>query len=73
MALFLAGNLPPHAFVVQLAVRDLDGGTEHILLSPEQALGFSLELGLGLDWAENDTIYAARSRSSGVLLSLGVE
>jgi dipeptidyl aminopeptidase/acylaminoacyl peptidase len=57
----------------RLAVRDVDGGAENVLLVSEEPLGFQTELGLGLDWAADDTIYVAKSPSSGLLLTLATE
>jgi len=59
----------------QLVVRDLTGEAEHVLRisSVGDFLGVSAESGLGLDWAENDTIYAATSPAFGLLLRLGTE
>ncbi len=58
---------------MHLAVRDLDEETENLLFSAEGPLGLQREFGLGLDWAEDDTIYAATSFSNGLLIRLGTE
>jgi predicted small lipoprotein YifL len=57
----------------RLAVRDVGGQTEHVLLTRKDHLGAGPAMGLGLDWAENDTIYAATSPFSGLLLRVGTE
>jgi Tol biopolymer transport system component len=54
---------------VQLAVRDLDGGTENVLLTLERTEGF-YGRGCSLTWAENDTIYLP---GSNLLLTLGIK
>ena len=58
----------------RLAVRDVDGDTENILLTDNGMGGFqagwSRYLGVGLDWAQTDTIYVATHRRSVLLLSL---
>jgi hypothetical protein len=57
----------------RLAVRDVEGGAENVLLASPEPLGFQTELGLGLDWAVDDTLYVATSPSSGLLLTLGTD
>lgn len=57
----------------RLAVRDLESETENALLISDDPLALNTELGLGLDWADDDTIYVATSPSSGLLLHLGTE
>jgi hypothetical protein len=57
----------------RLAVRDVEGDAENVLLVSDEPLGFQTELGLGLDWADDDTIYVATSPSSGLLLTLAAE
>jgi len=58
----------------QLVARDLDGEAENVLWSFEQPLSPPSEFGLGLDWADDDTIFVVDgSGSGGLLVSLGVE
>jgi dipeptidyl aminopeptidase/acylaminoacyl peptidase len=66
---YLAGEEPEF----RLAVRDVEGGAENVLLVSAEPLGFQTELGLGLDWAADDTLYVATSPSSGRLITLGTE
>jgi len=58
----------------RLAVRDLDGETEHILATFDEPVGASREMGLGLNWATDDTLYVARALGqAGLLLTLGTD
>ena len=66
---YLVGEEPEF----RLAVRDVEGGAENVLLASADPLGFQTELGLGLDWAANDTLYVATSPSSGLLITLGTD
>jgi hypothetical protein len=66
---YLAGEEPEF----RLAVRDVEGGAENVLLASADPLGFQTELGLGLDWAVDDTLYVATSPSSGLLITLGTD
>jgi dipeptidyl aminopeptidase/acylaminoacyl peptidase len=52
-----------------LAVRDLDGGMENVLLTREKPMGHFAGIGRGLRWAENGTIYV--DAKDALLLSLG--
>ena len=58
----------------RLAVRDVDGDTEHILLAlPTGMIYYAWSFGpagSGLDWAQSDTIYVSQLRNHGLLLSL---
>ncbi len=57
-----------------LVVRDVAGGEENILFKADEfPLGGSIGYGLGLDWAENDTIYVWTGFESGLLLEVGVK
>jgi len=57
----------------RLAVRDVEGGPENVLTTSEEMLGYSADMGLGLDWASDDTVYVGTPPSSGLLISLGAE
>lgn len=57
-----------------LVVRDVTGGEENILLETDElTLGGSINIGLGLDWALNDTIYVWTGFESGLLLEVGAK
>ncbi len=57
---------------VNLVIRDVADGTEHTLLTQSGILGASTESPMqGLDWANNDTLYAATGPGVGSLLTLG--
>jgi Tol biopolymer transport system component len=56
----------------RLVVRDLEDETEHVLLTHDVTLGAHFETGLGLDWADDDSIYVSTFKT-GLLLSLGTE
>ncbi len=58
-----------------LVVRDVVGGREKVLLSTEEPIGIHREFSLGLDWADDDTIFVSRvlGREGGLLLSLAAE
>jgi hypothetical protein len=57
-----------------LAVRDVDGEEEQILLRRDGwELTGRLDYGLSLDWAEDDTLYVWTGHDSGLLLKLGTE
>lgn len=62
----------------RLAVRDVDGGAEHVLRTFDDPRGEGsrvpsgyVDIGRGLDWAANETVYVAVSPTSGLLLTLG--
>jgi len=55
-----------------LAGRDLGDEDEYILYS-HSPLGLGFDIGLGLNWAANDTIYAGTGPGQGLLLSVGSE
>jgi Tol biopolymer transport system component len=58
----------------RLAVRDLDDETEHVLATFNEPVGASREMGMGLNWAANDTLYVARALGqAGLLLTLGAD
>jgi hypothetical protein len=57
----------------RLVVRDVDGETENVLLISEEPLGASFQPGLGLNWAENDTLYVATFGRTHLLLTLASE
>ncbi len=61
----------------RLAVRDLESETENVLLTYEGFLGLAPSRWMGLDWAENDTLYVGTASNvpiklidSGLLLKL---
>lgn len=55
----------------RLVVRDLDDETEHVLATFDEPVGASREMGMGLDWADDDTLYIVKSLGrSAALLSL---
>lgn len=53
----------------RLAVRDLDGGDEHVLAPFDRPVG-SIDLGHGLDWAADDRVYVGLPPRAGLLLKL---
>jgi len=55
-----------------LAGRDLGDEDEYILYS-HSPLGLGFDIGLGLNWASNDTIYSGSGSGQGLLLSIGSE
>lgn len=57
----------------RLAVRDVEGGPENVLVSSYNMLGYAPEMGLGLNWARDDTIYVSASLGSSLLVSLETE
>jgi dipeptidyl aminopeptidase/acylaminoacyl peptidase len=57
----------------RLVARDVEGGPENVLVSSEERLGFAAEIGLGLNWARDDTIYVGIAPVSSLLISLGTE
>ncbi|MGD9099571.1 MAG: DPP IV N-terminal domain-containing protein [Anaerolineae bacterium] len=57
----------------RLAVRDVAGGSENVLIASEEFLGYDAAIGLGLDWASDDTVYLATSPFTGLLISLETE
>ena len=56
-----------------LVVRDLAGGAENVLLTSDAPLGSGGDIGMGLQWAANDTLYVATSPFDGWLLTLETE
>jgi Tol biopolymer transport system component len=58
-----------------LVVRDVEEGEENVLLSTEELIGGHRDFGLGLDWADDDTIFVTRvvGLKGGLLLSLEAE
>lgn len=59
---------------LHLAVRDASGGEENVLWeTDEQMLGSSADYGLGLDWAQDDTIFAWTGFQSGLMLRVGAK
>jgi hypothetical protein len=57
----------------RLVVRDVESETENVLLASEVYLGYQAEPGMGLSWAQDDTLFAVTSPSGGLLVSLGTE
>ncbi|CAG0928308.1 hypothetical protein TFLX_00833 [Thermoflexales bacterium] len=59
---------------VNLVIRDVQSGAENTVLTQSGILGANTESPMqGLDWANNDTLYAATGPGVGVLLTLGSE
>lgn len=58
---------------MRLVVRDVESDAENILLTSDIYLGVQAELGMGLNWAQDDTIYVDTSPSGALLVSLGTE
>lgn len=55
-----------------LVVRDVADGTEKVLLTSEEPIGAHRDFGLGIDWADDDTIFLAGPVGrGGLLLSIG--
>jgi Tol biopolymer transport system component len=57
----------------RLVVRDLTDEAENVLLTSDEALGGGGDIGMGLRWATNDTLYVFTSPFDGWLLTLGAE
>jgi Tol biopolymer transport system component len=57
----------------RLVVRDVDGDLENVLLTTQEPMGFQPDVGLGLNWASDDTIFIATSPSTGLLLQVAGE
>lgn len=55
----------------QVMVRDVQNGTDNSLLTQSTLLGTTTDSTVqGLDWANNDTVYAAAAPGSGILFTL---